>query len=955
MEPQNSHLENPFVGLNAFEEKQRERFKGRDQFIQFALEKLHRKAFGEQPFLLLLGNSGAGKSSLLNAGILPALDESDLFLNIQRFHHAKIHPCDLGNDPIKALIVSLTELDDYPLFTHQDLPTLIRQCKEQPSQFIESIDAQHALLPSNQTAVISIRQLERVFMNEKIGLNEKHIFVDLIVHLSSRLGIFVISSLRSDFYYRLGDFPGLLWLKQNGGQLDILPPSREQLLEIVGQRDLPVSLQFEDGKDDQPRLDQYIANRAYDFPHSLPLLQFVLMQMYQKKSQSGLLNFSAYRNLGGLERAIAKITEQVYVSLDRSVKRHFSRVVNRLVQKSDRGFYERQWVNQHELLKSERVQTLIDAFTDVGVFSKYTDRNNEVFVSLTHDCLFEHWSRLRDTLDSHQKMLVLKQSLESQASDWKSATRPSAYLLTPGKALDEGELVLKQGGSISSKLRALIEASKKRAQRKKQVIVASCVVLVMLFGFMLNNAYTAKIAEKNAQSDLVQSHELIEFLIDDEAVQLEKIGRLDLMQGGSQRSFEYLSKIAPVDDSTSAKQSRSRTFYQIGKVFLENGRFAGAIEAFEKTLELDNELVAIHPNGFDYHLELAQANYWIGTTHLRAGDVVKAEQYFLFYQKNAFDLVELRPDNAMAKMELSRAYFNLAQIASYRNQPESAMQNFLESVKFGEKGKSAADTEVFENIAYAYKWLSSKYTSEMKLTESLDMLKGETRIRGFINKRENDEQAQLNAALTAWELSQTQLLLGQRNQAQNTLIELVEASSKVIIKGTSEIQWKYIQAFSLSSLAQAALIAGKNEVANQQFQKSFAVINDLQQIADNKWSEAFYQRQYWYARMHHGNSNEAAFNATASVLNMSNNDTAQTWKLRLASLTQSVISRGFGDPDFIDKPTRLIAELEYMSIQNDLNRLQRLWTRVPQEMWVNADLQQLRPTIRQQLRQDVSQ
>mmetsp|Transcript_17867 Transcript_17867/g.23182 ORF Transcript_17867/g.23182 Transcript_17867/m.23182 type:complete len:83 (+) Transcript_17867:53-301(+) len=62
LEPQNSHLENPFVGLNAFEDKQRERFKGRDQFIQFALEKLHRKAFGEQPFLLLLGNSKKEKT-----------------------------------------------------------------------------------------------------------------------------------------------------------------------------------------------------------------------------------------------------------------------------------------------------------------------------------------------------------------------------------------------------------------------------------------------------------------------------------------------------------------------------------------------------------------------------------------------------------------------------------------------------------------------------------------------------------------------------------------------------------------------------------------------------------------------------------------------------------------------------------------------------------------------------
>lgn len=955
MEPQDSNLNNPFVGLHAFDQTQREYFKGRDQVIQFALEKLHRKAFGEQPFLLLLGNSGTGKSSLLNAGILPELSESDLFPNIRCFHHAKIHPCDLGNDPLKALIVSLSELTEYRLFPHQDLPQLIRQCKEQPSKLIASINAQHAELPSNQTAVISICQLERMFMNEKVNLNEKHIFVDLIVHLSSRLGIFVVSSLRSDFYYRLDDFPGLLWLKQNGGQLDVLPPSKEQLLEMVQQTDLPVSLQYEEGKEDQPRLDEYIANRAYDFPHSLPLLQFVLAKMFENKSNNGLLNYSTYRKLGGLERAVAKMTEQVYESLDRSVKRHFSRIVNRLVIKSDRGFYESQWVNEKELLKSERAQALIEAFVEVGVFSKYTDRNNDVFVSFTHDCVFEHWSRLRDTLDSHQKMLTLKQTLENQASDWKSATRPSAYLLTPGKALDEGELLLKQGGTISSKLRALIDASKKRVTLKKRVMTASGVILVLLFGFILNNAYKAKVAKKSAEKELVQSHNLIEFLIDDEAVQLEKIGRLDLMQNGSERSFEYLSQINSIDDSTSAKQSRSRTFYQIGRVFLENGRFSGAIEAFEKTLELDNELVEIHPNGFDYHLELAQANYWIATTYLRAGDPVKADQYFLFYQKNAFDLVELRPDNAVAKLELSRAYFNLAKIASDRDQPESAMQHFLESVKFAEKSKSAADSETFDNTAYAYSWLSAKYASEMKLAESFEMLKGENRIRGYLSQRNNDEKTKLGAAITTWDLSQIQLLLGQRNQAENTLNELLTSSTEAVVNGTSDIQWKYIQAFSLSNLAQIAVLAGKDDYANELFQQSFAVFNDMQQIAAVKWVDAFYERQYWYARIQHAMGNEPAMKATASVIENSQRDASQKWKLRIANLSEQPVSLEMGDPDFIDKPHRLIAELEYTSLQNDLTRLQRLWTRVPQEMWLNADLQRLRPAIRQQLRQDVTE
>ncbi|GAA0856672.1 hypothetical protein [Aliiglaciecola litoralis] len=947
MQPQHTETGNPFVGLNAFTEQQGTFFKGRDEFITHALQRLSKKAQEHQPFLLLLGNHGAGKSSLLRAGILANLNHSPLFPDIQQFHAVHLHPCDIGNDPIRALVLGLTQLQDYSLIDEPSVETMLKLGKEQPSAFIEKIKQAKATLPRDQNAVITVRQLERLFLNESLGEQEKHVFADLLVGLSSQCGIFVLASLRSDFYHRLSDFPGLLWLKQHGGQLDVLPPDIAQIRQMIA----PVPLRFEEGKDGQPALDEFIAQRTQSLPNSLPALQYLMQHLYDNQSQNGLVNYSTYRKLGGIDRVIAKITEQAYESLERPSKRTFNRLVNRLAAMNKNGNYERIWAKREELLSSSRAQQVIDTFTKIGVFSQYTDNNQQVYISLSHDCLFEYWPRLLETLDSHQKLQLLKQTLEVQASEWKSSTRPSTFLLPSGKALDEGKLILKQGGMLSKQLRSLIHASIKRARLQRRLWLSGLVVLLLLFGFTLNNAYNAKLAKKQAEDDLIESHKLIEFLIDDESVKLEEIGRLDVMQAGAKRTFDYLSNAQDADDSTAAKQSRSQTFFQIGQVFLQSKKYNDAIEAFEKAREFNDELVGIHPNGFDYHLALAQINYWIGMTHMRAQDVGTAEQYFLFYQKNAFDLVELQPDNAVAKMELSRAYYHLANIASERGQMESAAQSYFEAVKFAEKGKSAASQKALENSASAYNWLANKYKSDLKITEALEMIKGEERVRARLLKSYGGEDYRLQAALTQWSLAQTHILLGQRKQAQNVLTDLTVKSGAMIDKFGAEIQWRYLNSFSLAGLAYVAIQSANLDSASEFMQQSYAILNDVQTSTDPLWAEAIYERQYWYARMFQQQQKSFAFNTALARLNKTTDTIADKWKKRAANLQQISVDIDLGEADMISHPQALIADLEYASIHNDLQRLTMLWQIVPQEMWKNTDLENMRPKLRQQIQE----
>ncbi|GAB5379591.1 MAG: hypothetical protein Alis3KO_29870 [Aliiglaciecola sp.] len=941
---------NPFVGLHPFDFTDADRFKGRDEVIQQALDKLTRKAQKTQPFLLLLGKSGSGKSSLLKAGILPALNRLEFSPDVAKFHTVCIEPVDLSLDPITGLIDALIRLTDIELVADQERSSAIQLVKEQPQQFVELMKERIDALPSTERVAIGVRQLEKLFMSENVTFATQSLFVDMLADFIRQCGVFVIASLRNDFYQNLSDFPELLWLKQNGGQLDVLPPNADQLKEMVTLPGTGEVLTFEEGKDGQPGLDDYLVHRALEFPNSLPLLQFILQQLFANKSVNGLLNYSTYRNLGGLERVIAKTTEAAYEALDRSEKRHFSRIINRLVKKSDKGLYERIWISMEDLGKSDRAKTLIKVFVSAGIFVQANDSRGIAHVALVHDCLFEHWPRMLESLEGQQRIQTIKDSLEQQATQWKSATRPSAFLLRPGKALDEGMLILKQGGSLSPKLRALIKASTKRVQVQKRMWVAGVSVVVALFVFTATNAYQSRVVQKQAQQKLVESHDLIEFLIADESEQLDSIGRLDLMQNGSSRSLEYLTTVEPKDDSTAAKLSRSKTFYQIGRVFLENDQFDDALLAFEKTLELDNELVEIHPSGFDYVMELAQAQYWIAMTYLKAGDQDKATQHFLLYQKTAFELVELQPDSTAAKLELSRAFYHLAKISAQRGQIESATQLFYDSVKFAEKGKSSATIEGLLAASESYQWLGDRYANDLKVSESIDALKGEKRIREILVKRDDNEDNQFSLASVKWQLANKHILIGQHKQANLVLNDLLLAAEKYSM-GSENIQWQYLLAFSYSRLAQVAILSASLDAASSYFQKSYAELDENQQIANEHWREAAYERQYWYARMHHQRENSSAFDAAGLLLENADEPSVQKWQLRLANLRKASFDSDTIQFQSPSDPAELLAFIEYCTIQSRTADLQVLSDAVPQEMWAHADLEKLRSTIRQQLRE----
>ena len=122
--------------------------------------------------------------------------------------------------------------------------------------------------------------------------------------------VWVIATIRSDFFHRCGEIPGFSALKDGLGSYELLPPTGPEIAQIIREPARAAGLRYEETAD-RGRLDDVLQEAAAADPGSLPLLEFVLDALYQAGRERRVLTFAAYRALGGLEGAIARRADEV--------------------------------------------------------------------------------------------------------------------------------------------------------------------------------------------------------------------------------------------------------------------------------------------------------------------------------------------------------------------------------------------------------------------------------------------------------------------------------------------------------------------------------------------------------------------------------------------------------------------------------------------------------------------
>ena len=292
-------LFNPYKGLRAFQETDASTFFGRAALTEQLLSHLASSEGGAR-FLALVGPSGSGKSSVVKAGLIPALRKGGLN-GSARWFITDMLP---GAHPFEELEAALLRVAVNPL------PGILDQLSQDRRGLVRAVKR---TLPSDVGVelVLVIDQFEELFTL----VSDEALRVQFIDNLLSavtdpRGRVRVVLTLRADFYDRPLLYPRLAELVRSHTEVIVPLNATEMERAIVGPAE-QVGLAFEAG------LVATMLKDVGEQPGTLPLLEYALSELYDRR-QDRLLTLSAYHELGGISGALAQSADELYEALDQT-------------------------------------------------------------------------------------------------------------------------------------------------------------------------------------------------------------------------------------------------------------------------------------------------------------------------------------------------------------------------------------------------------------------------------------------------------------------------------------------------------------------------------------------------------------------------------------------------------------------------------------------------------------
>ncbi|MGD2076853.1 MAG: LuxR C-terminal-related transcriptional regulator, partial [Chloroflexota bacterium] len=429
---------NPYKGLMAFEPADNRHFFGREALVKTLLSNLaapaggapsRRNEKGQGRFLAVVGPSGSGKSSLVKAGLIPALWSGKL-PGSDRWFIVDMTP---GPRPLDELEIALTRIA-------ADQAINLRQHLDRDGHGLSRAAA--LILPNDDSELLLVvDQFEELFTLVEDEAVRGHLIALLHGAVTDpRSRVRVIITLRADFYDRPLQYPAFGQLLRDHMET-LLPLSAEELERAIVNPAEMTGVAFE------PGLVASIIEDVNYRPGALPLLQYALTELFERR-EGRLLTNEAYATIGGAAGALAGRAEELYQEQDGAGREAIHQMFLRLVTVGEvEGSVAvgatsdgplppdiRQRVLRAELLSAaadpDGLDEIIDTFAAYRLLSlNHHPATRQPTVEVAHEAILREWGRLRGWLEESQADLALHRQLIRATAEWLEAEHDWSFLL----------------------------------------------------------------------------------------------------------------------------------------------------------------------------------------------------------------------------------------------------------------------------------------------------------------------------------------------------------------------------------------------------------------------------------------------------------------------------------------------------------------------------------------------
>ena len=412
----------PYKGLATFDADDAEYFFGRERLVAEMVARLV-----GSPMLAIVGPSGSGKSSVMRAGLLPAL-AGGVVPGSEKWTQAIIRP---GEDPLREL--------------RRATRRLAREWR----------------------GLLAVDQFEELFTACQDEA-ERTQFADALVG-AARSGTVVVLAVRADLYGRCAAYPGLSTLL-GANHVLVGPMSRDELGRAIERPAQRVGLIVE------PELVESLLGDVDGRPGALPLLSTALLELWRERA-GRRLRHAAYARSGGVHGAVARLAEEAFVGLDADRQAIARKLLLRLADEDERGAVVRRRVALADLGTGR----------DDEVLERLVERRlltvSDGAVEVTHEALLREWPRLRGWLAEDAEGRRLHRRLGDAARAWDADARDPGSLYRGARLVTALDWAADRDGDLSPIEREFLHESRSatdRAQRRLRMMLAGVAGLLVI-------------------------------------------------------------------------------------------------------------------------------------------------------------------------------------------------------------------------------------------------------------------------------------------------------------------------------------------------------------------------------------------------------------------------------------------------------------------------------------------
>lgn len=423
---------NPYKGLRAFGEGDTDNFFGREALVKKLLEHI---ADEDRRFMALVGRSGNGKSSIVRAGIIPALKQ-DAVPAASNWFYSTMVP---SNDPYRELSDALLSI---AIFAPDNWSNLLRST---PDGLHELIDQ---MLPDDGSEVfLFIDQFEELFtltQSDEVRIDFLTSLAYAVEQPDSRLRL--ILTMRADFFGYPLSYESFADLFSRYNQA-VPPLNRAQLQTTIVEPARRAGIIVE------PTLVSALLEAVDKQPGALPLLQYTLTEMVNTLIMDGQqsnqpverrLTLATYEAMGGIAGALVQRADSIYNQLEPEAQDLTRLLFLSIVTVSENGPPTSRsaiWTNL-PVENRDLLESVIEAFRDYRLLT--TDQDPETrapTVEVAHEALIQEWTPLKEWIENNASALRQRSDLEIESARWHNNDKDVSFLAS-GLQLAEFESLL---------------------------------------------------------------------------------------------------------------------------------------------------------------------------------------------------------------------------------------------------------------------------------------------------------------------------------------------------------------------------------------------------------------------------------------------------------------------------------------------------------------------------------